>query len=282
MELQNSDLHLHTRVSDGQCDLLTMLNAAREAGLQRVSITDHDAVGAYRHFHPEPMSLARTMGLELITGIELDTDYQGREVHLLGYQIDIDDPALNAHLALTQGKRRQKVSLQIEAINAHFGRTIIDAPSVILPDRDTLMKPHLVHGLLQTGEWGTDYKAAQAWLTENIKVPVDVPKLPIAQAINLIHGAGGQAVLAHPGFLSVEQGLQLEPLLRELKVWGLDGVEVEYAYCGSSKSFPDPESEAAIISELRGLARQFGLFTTRGSDAHEPQRIKDFAVRLFT
>jgi predicted metal-dependent phosphoesterase TrpH len=281
MILQRCDLHLHTRVSDGQNDLETMLAAAAEAGLRQVSITDHDAVGAYRHFHPKPVRLAREMGLELIPGIELDTDYLGREVHLLGYRIDIDNPDLCAHLTLTQGRRREKVILQIEAVNAHFGRMIIDPETVLLPERDTLMKPHLVHGLLKTGQWGHDYRAAQAWLGEHIRVMVEVPKLPIARAIEMIHGAGGQAVLAHPGFLSMEQGLELSPLLRELKSQGLDGLEVEYAYIGSSKAFASPESEAAIITELRGLAQQFNLFTTRGSDAHEPQKIKDFAKRLF-
>lgn len=281
MDTQHSDLHLHTTVSDGTCTAVDMLRAARQAGLKRISITDHDAVGAYRHFHSDLFALAAGMGLELIGGIELDTDYRGLEVHLLGYGIDMNAPDLNRHLTHTQSKRRQRVGLQIEAINDHFGRTVIDPQKVILPERDTLMKPHLVHGLLQTGLWDADYRAAQKWLGENIRVEVTVPKLPIGQAIELVHRAGGRAVLAHPGFLAVEHGLNLDLTLAELTGLGLDGVEVEYAYAGSSKLFPDSRSEAAVIAEIRDLAKRFSLFGTRGSDAHDTQKLLEFALRQF-
>lgn len=281
MNHQKIDLHIHTLVSDGTADAITMLKTAQEAGLRQVSITDHDAVGAYRHFHPDLFGLAGEMGLELISGIELDTDYQGVEVHLLGYGIDIDSPGLNEHLKLTQGRRRERVTLQIEAVNTHFGRIVVDPKAVILPERDTLMKPHLVHNLLKTGLWGDDYRAAQKWLKETIQVEIEVPKLPIHRAIDLVHAAGGRAVLAHPGFLSVEQGLKLEQVFSDLKEWGLDGAEVEYAYAGSSKLFPDSTSEISIIEEIRHLSKRFSLLATRGSDAHDPQRLKDFATRTF-
>ncbi len=279
MNNSRTDLHIHTRVSDGTADAITMLKAAQKAGVQQVSITDHDAVGAYRHFHPDLFGLARSIGLDLISGIELDTDYLGLEVHLLGYGIDIDASELNEHLTLTQGRRRERVTRQIEAVNAHFGRIVIDPKQVILPERDTLMKPHLVHGLLETGLWGNDYREAQKWLSTTINVGIEVPKLPINRAIALVHAAGGRAVLAHPGFLSAEHGLNLEQIFSDLTKFGLDGVEVEYAYAGASKFFPDRCSETAVIENIRNLANRFSLFCTRGSDAHDPERLIEFANR---
>ncbi len=279
MTQTQSDLHLHTLVSDGTCDAVEMLNAAMEAGLERISFTDHDAVGAYRHFHPNLFSLARGMGIELIPGIELDTEYMEHEVHLLGYQIDVGNAALNTHLRKTQNDRRIRVGKQVIAINTLLGETVITKEELFLPQRDTLMKPHLIHGLLRTGRWGDDYLAAQAWLAENIKVSAKVFKPSIRDGIALIHGAGGQAVLAHPGFLSVEHGFSLEQILRELKELGLDGVELEYPYTASPKLFSTQESETTIIDTLRELAEHYSLFTTRGSDAHEPVKLIEFANR---
>jgi len=281
MNLKNSDLHFHTLVSDGSANSLEMLTAASEAGLKRISITDHDAVGAYRYFHPNLFGLAQSMGMELIPGIELDTEYLDHEVHLLGYQIDIGNATLNTHLRKTQNDRRQRINKQILAINTHFGEAIISKEEILMPERDSVMKPHLIHDLLKTGRLGNDYRTVQQWLSDTIKVSVKVFKPTIKDAISLIHGAGGQAVLAHPGFLSVEHGLSLEHILRELKEFGLDGVELEYPYAGSSSFFPDSQTEAAVISEIRDLADRFSLFTTRGSDAHEPRQLAEFASHSF-
>lgn len=282
MNLQNSDLHIHTRVSDGTSDAIEMLKAASDAGLKRMSITDHDAVGAYRHYHENLFSLAHDMGIELIPGIELDCEYKNIEVHLLGYQIDTGNASLAAHLRKVQNDRRQRITRQIMAINHQLEETVLTKEEVLLPDRDSLMKPHLVHGLLRTGRWGNDYKAAQSWLNETIKSSVKVFKPAIEDAIALVHGAGGHAVLAHPGFLSMEQGLPLDQTLRDLKEAGLDGVEIEYPYTGTSKFFSDEATEAALIAELRILSRRFSLFPTRGSDAHEPAKIREFALRRFS
>ena len=220
------DLHLHTLVSDGNATPLEMLAAAKEAGLGTISFCDHDALGAYRHFG-HVFARARELGMELIAGIELDSDYQGREVHLLGYGFDLDDAALNRHLVLTQGLRKEKVQLQLAIINRFFGRKVIDLNQVLFPlpslprnsnlehpnveprtsVRDTLMKPHLVHAMLEQGLF-SEYRAAAHWLGQIAQVPVVVPKLPLAKAISLLRQAGGEAVLAHPGFLVREMGIR--------------------------------------------------------------------------
>jgi 3',5'-nucleoside bisphosphate phosphatase len=266
------DLHIHTLVSDGDAEPEPLLLAAQAAGLKRISFTDHDALGAYRHFNADLFARARELGLELVAGIELDTDYQNNEVHLLGYRIGLDNRALNAHLELTQGLRRERVALQIELINRHFGGTVVDASRVFVAGRDTLMKPHLVHAMLSR-ELFRDYGEANRWLSESAKVPVTVPKLPLADGVRMIRNAGGEAVLAHPGYLAREKGVSLDILLAEMIPLGLSGLEVDYPYCGTSRSFPDHASEQAMVRELQALAKRLKLNATRGSDAHSVEAL---------
>jgi predicted metal-dependent phosphoesterase TrpH len=271
----NSDLHVHTLVSDGVATPIEMLTAAKSVGLGRISFTDHDALGAYRHFG-DMFAYANELDIELISGIELDTDYEDREVHLLGYGFNLDDGPLNRHLDLTRKLRKEKVMLQIAIINRFFGSQVVDPAKVLIAGRDTLMKPHLVHAMLNQGLF-SEYRAAAYWVSQNAQVPVTVPKLPLASAISLVRNAGGDAVLAHPGYLVREMNMPLMPLLEELLPFGLCGLEVDYPYMGTGTAFPDFQAERRMIEELRIVADRFALKATRGSDAHNVEALKKFA-----
>jgi hypothetical protein len=274
------DLHLHTLVSDGNCTPLEMLQAAKAAGLVRVSFTDHDALGAYRHWG-DMFAKANELGIELLSGIELDTNYRDEELHLLGYGFAVEDKALNERLRLVQGLRRQRVLRQLEDVNRYFGRKVVERKKVLLPQRDSLMKPHLVHAMLAQGLF-PEYREAARWLSQNAGVPIHVPKLPIADAIAMIVRAGGEAVLAHPGYIVAETEIKLEEMLAELAPLGLAGIEVDYPYYQEKEpapAFPDPAAESAMIERLRELAERFHLKATRGSDAHDTDALKKFAER---
>ncbi|MCU0276283.1 MAG: PHP domain-containing protein [Acidobacteria bacterium] len=274
------DLHLHTLVSDGICTPLEMLAAAKEAGLKRISFTDHDALGAYRHWG-DLFARANELAIELVSGIELDTHYRDEELHLLGYGFAIEDKALNERLRLVQGLRRQRVLRQLEDINRYFGRKVVERKKVLLPQRDSLMKPHLVHAMLDEGLF-PDYREAAKWLSVNAGVPIHVPKLPIAEAIAMIVRAGGEVVLAHPGYIVAETAIKLEEMLAELAPLGLAGIEVDYPYYQEKEpapAFPDLAAESAMIEHLRELAERFHLQATRGSDAHDMDALKKFSAR---
>ncbi len=273
------DLHLHTLVSDGHATPLEMLAAAQAAGLKQVSFTDHDALGAYRHWG-DLFARAGELGIDLISGIELDTNYRDEELHLLGYGFRIDDKALNERLRLVQGLRRQRVLRQLEDINRYFGRKVVDRKKVILPQRDSLMKPHLVHAMLDEGLF-PDYREAARWLSVNAQVPIHVPKLPMADAIRMIVQAGGEAVLAHPGYIVAETPIGLDEMLAELAPLGLAGIEVDYPYYQEKEpapAFPDREAESAMVERLRALADRFRLKKTRGSDAHDVEALMKYAA----
>ena len=134
------DMHVHTLVSDGTHTPLEMLAAANEAGVNKISFCDHDALGAYRHFG-DMFAHGKELGIELVPGIELDTDYLNREVHLLGYGFDLDDGPLNEHLHSTQKLRKERVTLQIAVINRFFGRQVIDFNQVLFPSPSSPLPP---------------------------------------------------------------------------------------------------------------------------------------------
>ena len=275
-----TDLHLHTLVSDGNATPLEMLQTAKELGLARISITDHDALGAYRHWG-DLFARAKELGIELVSGIELDADFRRRELHLLGYGFHVDDPALNRHLVATQRVRKQRVRLQLAIINQFFKRKVVDSKKVFLPQRDTLMKPHLVHAMIDQGLFA-DYRQAAGWLSEIARVQIHVPKLPLPDAIAMIRNAGGEAILAHPGYMVRETDVSLAAFLEEFVPLGLAGMEVDYPYFQEKEPgppFPDLASEQAMIAELRELSARFAIKATRGSDAHDVEALQAFARR---
>ncbi|MCX6555413.1 MAG: hypothetical protein NTZ12_10480, partial [Candidatus Aminicenantes bacterium] len=220
----------------------------------------------------------------------------GKEIHLLGYGFNLADGPLNKHLNLTQKLRKERVTLQLAVINRFFGRTVVDLNKILYPSprgtnksdsprsandlscRDTLMKPHLVHALLSQGLF-SEYRAAAYWVAQNAQVPVQVPKLPIAAAIAMIVAAGGEAVLAHPGYIACESEVKLDSLLAELVPLGLRGLEVDYPYLGTSPAFADAAGEKKLIANMRRLAKRFKLKETRGSDAHDIEALKRFSSK---
>jgi predicted metal-dependent phosphoesterase TrpH len=244
-------------------------------GLTEISITDHDAVGAYFHFHDDLFARAREFGLTLVAGVELDSEFEGVEIHILGYHIDTVHPELNRYLEYVQGLRRERVADQIRQINSHFQREIVSVEKVFAAHRDTMMNPHLVHALLDSGLF-SEYRPAARWIKENITPAVTVPKPDCVEMIRLIHQAGGRAVLAHPGYYIREHHLSLDRLLAELLPAGLDGIEVEYRYRGTSPEFPTLADEIAMVEYLRDQARRHALWATRGSDAHRLVELRAF------
>ena len=93
-----SDLHLHTCVSDGELEPPALIACAAACGIGRLAITDHDSLEAYRWGGGQVFETARSLGLELTVGTELDVLLDGREVHLLGYDVDLSVRGLGAHL----------------------------------------------------------------------------------------------------------------------------------------------------------------------------------------
>ena len=271
----NYDLHLHTIVSDAEITPSEILHCAEELNLKKISITDHDAVGAYFYFDYDLSVKAKEMGVAVIPGIELDSYYSGVEVHVLGYGIDVKNRELNDYLADIHLLRRQRIAEQIEKINRFYKKEVIIKDEIFIPHRDTLMNPHLVHVLLKKGLF-SEYREADRWMSENAKSSVVVPKPSTAKMIELVIKAGGQAFLAHPGYYILEHGLDIDKMMVELQPVGLTGLEAEYPYFQTGAKFQSREVEAQMIKSLFQTARKYNLKTSRGSDAHRLDQMRAF------
>ncbi len=242
-----ADLHLHTTHSDGDYSPAEVVDLARRCGLAAIAVTDHDTTGG--------VATARDAAdgrLEVIAGVEVTAEHEGREVHLLGYFVRTDDPALGTALAGLRDRRRERFRGMVERLRGRGvsldEEALAVAAAVPAPGRRTLAA--VLHA---TGRVGSVREAFDRWLADGR--PADVPKarLPLAEAIRLVRGAGGVTSLAHP------PAVLTLPQLAGLRDLGLQAVEADY-----------PAHRAARAKELRQWAAALGLAVTGGSDCHGP------------
>jgi hypothetical protein len=267
-----ADFHMHSIVSDGRLAPDALLRVAADHGITHLSITDHDSLGAYRYRDGLVFAEARRLGLELTVGLEMDADLDGVEVHLLGFGVSLDDTGMRDHLTRVRDARFERARREIPIVNALLGEGTVREEEIFAEGRETLMKPHFIHALrARTARFPT-YEAANDWYRENVKAGVGVPRPSLAEAIALVHGAGGRAVLAHPAYYELEPGkprhLAITARLAELRALGLDGVELEYPYHACSPHVFSPEAERDYVEALRAAAEPLGLSFTRGTDCH--------------
>ena len=241
------DYHLHTTVSDGLMHPLELLAQCARVGLQKISITDHDATGAYTS---EVLQETARLGIELTVGIELDVVDGPYELH----------------------QRRQRAEEELILINELLGPDSVRVEEALPPIVDTVMKPHIIRALLERGKFA-NYKDAKVWLKANVKTRATLYKPSIKEGIQLLHEAGGTAVLAHPGYYMHDYGINLAEYLERLAAWGLDGVETWYPYALHDPSLFTLAQQAALRDETVEIAARLKLLTTRGSDCH---KVEDF------
>src|SRR6266404_1022250 len=189
-----ADLHLHTNFSDGTYTPEELVERAAQLGLAAVALTDHDTVeGCAR------MSVAaRSACLEFIPATELTAEFDGIELHLLGYFVDTQNPKLLGEMARFQQVRQDRIREMVARLNR------LDVPlraeSVFaLANCRSPGRPHVGRALVMGGFCATLDEAFERFLKKNR--PAWVPKFKISalDAIALLHQAGGLAVMAHPG-----------------------------------------------------------------------------------
>jgi hypothetical protein len=243
-----------------------LVACAASHGVRALAITDHDTFGAYRWHEGAVFAEARRRGVELTVGIELDAALDGREVHLLGLGLDLDARAMGAHLEAVREARRERARKELALVRERLGEQALAEGDVFVPGRESLMRPHFIRPLVARGRFAT-YEQGREWFHANARTGVVVPKAALAEAIGMIHAAGGKAVLAHPGYYW-KDGFPILERLRGLRGLGLDGVELDYPYASSSPElFVDGDAERFTAS-LRAEGEALGLLFTRGSDAH--------------
>lgn len=250
------DLHVHSVCSDGTCTPEELVDLAIDHDLVAFALTDHDTVDGVER----AMRAGERRHIQVIPGVELSCEYtispdRKKEIHILGYNLDWNQPELRNTLedvAKERDDRNRKMCenlnqagfpIDYEALVARFGNTI-------------LTRAHFARFLLEKGAIPSIDSAFKKILAQDGPYFVMRKYLTPKRGIELIKGAGGIPVLAHP-LLYKMSVTELHNLLAELKEYGLQGIEAMYSRNrGNDEAF------------VRKLADEYGLFITGGTDFH--------------
>jgi len=249
---RGADLHVHTNLSDGTFAPEEVVRHAVERRLDAVAVTDHDIT--------DGVSLAReaaTDGLEIISGVELSASTISccdDELHLVGLFIDLSHAELQEHLVAWRRQRRERIVEMVRRLN-DLGISLRPDEIFEIGGAGAVSRLHVANALVRIGVARTVGGAFQRWIGPGAPAFVRRSRPAAAATIELIHRAGGVAVLAHPGAHVSDDDVA------SLAAMGLDGVEVFSGY-----HTPDMERRYA------GLARRHGLLVSAGSDCHGMQR----------
>ena len=246
------DLHTHTTASDGSYSPTELVGLAEGSGLQALAVTDHDTVAGLG----EAVEAARQTELELINGVELACRVEVGTLHMLGYFIDPDNGALGDLLGRMVDSRRER-NPQIVAKLNELGYEISMAEVWAQASGPIVSRLHIGLVMLEKGFVRSVNEAFGRFLGNNGLAYVKRMGPEPGEAIELIHGAGGLAVVAHPAHLRAADEQELGKKLKGLADLGLDGVEVWY-----------PEHRADLTEQLWRLCQRLGLAAVGGSDFH--------------
>lgn len=242
------DLHAHSTRSDGALSPTALIEKAAGRGLKIMALTDHDTTAGFE----EASEVGRRLGVTLIPGVEISAWHE-REVHVLGYFVDPSDEALSAALRQRKIAREDRVRTICARLKG-LGMPL-DAEGIISrAGRGNVGRPHVARAMVFAQYVRSHDEAFKRYLGLNKPAYVAASHLPVANAIALIHGAGGLAVIAHPCADRLEKHI---PAFAEM---GLDGVEVYH-----------PAHHHGQRVALLKLCELHQLAVTGGTDFHGPE-----------
>jgi len=244
------DLHTHSRASDGTDSPTELVVAAARAGLDIVALTDHDTMAGVA----EAQSAGEQLGIRVVNGLELTCQYAGVTVHLLGYGCLPD--AIRPELDKLRDDRERRVPKMVAALNAAGAKISVGDVEAVARPGATFGRPHVADALVALGVVADRQEAFDSWLDIGRPGYVGHYKVPLADGVALIGGAGGVAVLAHAWGQESRRVLTAD-VIRGLAAGGLDGLEVDHQL-----------HDAAARASLRVLADDCGLIPTGSSDYH--------------
>ena len=260
------DLHSHSTASDGQ---LTPAELVRRAVAQRVDVlalTDHDVVSGLGE--AQATIASEQLPLRLIPGIELSTSWDSLEIHVVGLNIQSEAPALQSAIA-TQSQARQARGVEIGRRLAKQRIELAYEGTLALAGEASLTRAHFARYLVQAGYCQNQQKAFDHYLGRGGKAYVPHDWMSIAAAIEVIHAAGGLAVLAHPGRYKLSTKW-LKRLLSLFKEAGGDAMEVSL-----------PQQSPQERANLGAWSREYQLLASVGSDFHLPTPWQELGKNLW-
>ncbi len=241
-----ADLHLHTHFSDGPFSREDLAGHGQRLGFAAMALTDHDSVEGCTRM----AAACGAAGIEFIVGTELTAEHNETEVHLLGYLMDTQNKRLLVEIARFQSVRQNRIREMVARLNQL--NVPLEAETVFaLANCKSPGRPHLARALVKAGLCKSSDEAFERFLKKNRPAWVPKAKMSALEGVELIHQAGGLAVMAHPGLNRTDE------IIPELVDAGLDGIE-----CFHTKH------STKTAERYLEIADKFHLLVTGGSDCH--------------
>ncbi|HVO75422.1 MAG TPA: PHP domain-containing protein [Ignavibacteriaceae bacterium] len=245
----NVDLHIHTSNSDGFYSPKEIVEKAKGAGLDIISITDHDNLSGI----PEAAELGAEAGIEVIPGLEISSDIRDKEVHILGYFIDLNSEELERYLSFFREERIKRAVRIVGKLNS-LGLPLSFEEVLIHAKHSAIGRPHIAQKMLEKGLVSNYYEAFNKYIGNGCPAYEKKVHISPQSAFKIISDAGGLSFIAHPGNMP-------EDILKELIDSGVDGIEVLH-----------PSHNAQQEKFYRGIVNEYFLLESGGSDFHGGKR----------
>ncbi len=240
-----ADLHTHTTFSDGGNSPCALVRMAKSKGISILGITDHDSVNGIN----QAIECGKEYGVEIVPGVELSTDVNDKEIHILGYFINHEDKDLLGYLKFFRDERAfraQRIVKKLKKLNIQIEYNEILAEA----KNSAIGRPHIANVLISKGIVSSYAEAFQKYLGDYAPAYERKIHVSLQSAIKLINDAKGLAFLAHPGKMP-------EDLLQTVLSSKIDGIEVVH-----------PSHNESRTKFYRGIVNQYCLLASGGSDFH--------------
>ncbi len=245
------DLHTHSNVSDGSLTPSQLVTAAKDAGLSAIALTDHDTVNGLF----EASAAAREADIEFVPGIEISTEYKGRDIHIVGLDIDFSNSALKETLHTLSMNRLHRNEQMIEMM-ADDGLNVSVDRFFACEGKEILTRANIASYLKKSGIVSSTDEAFKHYIGDDCPYYIPKKQATPKEAVHLILNSHGIPILAHP-LLYHFTPAELETCIQDFKAMGILGMEVYYSMNrGNDTGF------------LMRLARKYDLKYSGGSDFH--------------
>ncbi|MBD1577064.1 MULTISPECIES: RNase RNM [Vibrio] len=249
------DLHSHTTCSDGRFSPTQLIDRAVEFNIDVFAITDHDSIDAIdqakRYINEQ------SLPVHLINGIEISTVWQNKDIHIVGLNIDIENAELKQLIAEQKQRRIDRSELMAERLAKHTREGVLEEVQAIAGEA-SITRSHFAKWLVDNGYAKTMQMVFKKYLTRNNPGYVPPSWCTMIDAVNAIHAAGGEAVLAHPGRYQLT-AKWMKRLIAAFVEAGGDAMEVA-----------QPQQAPQERRTLADYAIQYNLLASQGSDFHYP------------
>ena len=263
------DLHCHSHCSDGSLSPQTLIDRAVNYQIAVLAITDHDTLDGFNI--AQDYIMEKNIPIKLVSGIEISTSWQGFEIHIVGLNIDVNNIRLQQLIAEQQQAREQRaITIGEKLAKCGFENAYLDAKK--LAGNGTITRAHFAKVLYQQGHVSTMQKAFDQYLGKkgrNVQKAYVKPKwCLIEHAVEIIHAAGGSAVMAHPIRYDLS-AKWLRRLIVHFKESQGDGLEVVL-----------PQMNPQQRQTMLNYCLEYDLHASTGSDFHHPNKWSDLGRNL--